>query len=879
MTTTNLKWLASIAIAIGITMTNMWMLNHLVGHGRYGLLLAQAWSGMVIVFGLGYAAGVIPALPQTALATPADRPAWLKVATWAFVCCGLPWITLPGGGPLGLTAAILFFFLIWRDQGIRPSHSFWRSAMLAGIFGFTLVMVIFIVQSPFRLARLMADFSGPLDLEGRHYFHGIVLRTLYGVRILGEASNALPLHFERLNTPILLRLAHSNGALPAALLAAALLLAWRQLHTWLQCIIPGAHLTAGMQHLGLVLITLHGIATLLNVLWSFGLTRQAFGPGLPPLTTHAAWWVLSACLIWVLVLAWRQQVQATEGQPLITHSIWSTAGALASFAAMASFGLLIAINSAKDVYAANHTSESTQLVRRDITDRHGVPIATTMPAFDLWLIPNQFWSTSPANPRSDLAALSEQMSDEQRRSQLLNSLKNWPQLRAIVDGRLNNHGKSDDQQKILAWAIQPEAAEKITATGLSGLKLTPRPARHYPQGGLFAHVLGFASLSELTHGQDGLELAENQALLHPVTGGSNNAAPALQTTLDPELQRAATLALNDGIAAHGAISGAAVVIEADSGKVRAMVSAPGFDANDDTTYRNPYQPERMLNRARGINFPVGSLLTPLLAAHMIETGRMKPSTQVAIGNKLTIGKQTIVDVSPAETLSLAEIVTKSSNIGQAKLALSLPITELRDVARHLGIGEPLYIGGLMGCIDYQSIMWSKFTPQMQAQPGQHINTNLLQAMRAYLPLANGGRLGRISLIETSATPPRAFARILSDSTVKSMRDILSAAAGPTGTAPLAQLPGVMVAGKSSTTIASNGHPVSVIIGMAPADQQPRYLIGVLLEFDRQIKLAGSTAAPVFARLLEKIIESEKAQATPVPDRQFARRVPTEPANT
>lgn len=879
MTTSNLKWLASIVIAVGITMSNMWMLNHLVDHGRYGLLLAQAWSGMVIVFGLGYVAGIVPSLPQTAQAIPTDRPAWLKAAAWTFICCGAPWISLPGGGSLGLPAALLFFVLIWREQGIGPSRSFWRSAMLAGIFCFALLMALLIVQSPFRLARLMADFSGTLDLEGRHYFHGIVLRTLYGVRMLGEASNALPLHFERINTLMLLRIAHSNGALPAALLAAALLVVWQQLHAWLQRVVPGAHLPPEMKRLGLALIALHGIATLFNVLWNFGLTRQPFGPGLPPLTTHAAWWVLSACLTWVLVLAWRQHVQSAEGEPIISQRIWRTAGALVSFAAIASFGLLIAVNSAKDVYAANHTADSTQLVRRDITDRHGVPIATTMPAFDLWLIPNQFWSTSPANPRSDLAALSEQVSDEQRRSQLLNALQNWPQLRAIVDGRLTNHGKSDEQQKILAWAIKPEAAEKITATGLRGLKLTPRPARYYPQGGLFAHALGFASLSEPNHGQDGLELAENQALLHPATGGSNVVAPALQTTFDPELQRAATLALNDGIATHGAISGAAVVIEADTGKVRAMVSAPGFDANDDTTYRNPYQPERMLNRARGINFPVGSLLTPLLAAHMIETGRMKPSTQVAIGNKLTIGKQTIVDISPAETLSLAEIVTKSSNIGQAKLALSLPITELRDVARHLGIGEPLYIGGLMGCIDYQSIMWSKFTPQMQAQPGQHINTNLLQAMRAYLPLANGGRLGRISLIETSATPPRAFARILSDSTVKSMRDILSAAAGPTGTAPLAQLPGVMVAGKTGTTIASNGRPVTAFIGMVPADK-PRYLIGVLLEFpDRQIKLAGSTAAPVFARLLEKIIESEKAQATPEPDRQFARLAPTEPANT
>lgn len=441
---------------------------------------------------------------------------------------------------------------------------------------------------------------------------------------------------------------------------------------------------------------------------------------------------------------------------------------------------------------------------------------------------------------------------------------------------MNGYGKSDEQQKILAWAIKPEVAEKISATGLSGLKLTPRPARHYPQGGLFAHPLGFVSLADPTHGQDGLELAENLGLLHLVTNRDACDPPPLQTTLDPELQHAATTALNEGIASHGATGGAAVVIEAGTGKIRAMVSTPGFDANDNSSYRNPYQPERMLNRARGINFPVGSLLTPLLAAHIIETGRMSPSTTVAIGNKLTIGKDTIVDVSPTKSLSLAEVVTKSSNIGQAKLALTLPLTELRDVTRHLGIGVPLHIPGLPGNIDYETIDWTQWTPQMHAQPGLYIDINLLQALRAYLPLANGGRLGRIRLLESAETTPQV--RILSAGTVKAMRDILTAAAGPTGTAPLAQLPGGVVAGKTGTIVASNGSPVAAFIGMAPADN-PRWLIGVLLEFPKeQTKLAANTAAPIFARLLAKIITSENALTPPEPDRQFARLAPTEQSN-
>ncbi len=864
MTTATFKWIASLAIAAGITLTNVWMINHLVGHGRHGLLIAQVWSGVVIILGLSYAAGLFPKLPDNRQATATDKKTGIKAAIWTFFCASFPWLSLPSGGALGLFAAACFVVLIWRTPDSDSKSRFWRSTLLAGLLGFTALLASLLLGSPYRLGRLMVDFSGPLDLLGRHYDHGMVLRTLFGVNLLGEASNMLP---ERINNLLLLRITHWQGALPGALVASALLLLWQQIHAWLQRIIPGKHLSFGMKRLGLALVALHGISALGNVLWNFGLTRQSFGLVLPPLTTNPAWWLLSACLTGILFLAYRQNAQTHEMQPISTHRVWQTAGALTGFAALASFGLLVAIDSAKDVYAANRAPEAKQIVRRDITDRNGTPIATSMPAYDLWLIPKQFWGTSPANPGPSTA--SAEPNDQQRRTQLLGAMAEWPQLRTIVEGRMNGYGKSDEQQKILAWAIKPEVAEKVSATGLSGLKLTPRPARHYPQGGLFAHPLGFVSLADPTHGQDGLELAENLGLLHLVTNSDAGDPPPLQTTLDPELQHAATTALNEGIASHGATGGAAVVIEAGTGKIRAMVSTPGFDANDDSSYRNPYQPGRMLNRARGINFPVGSLLTPLLAAHMIETGRMKPATTVSIGHKLSIGKTTIVDVSPNDTLTLTEIVTKSSNIGQAKLALSLPLAELRDVTRHLGIGEPLHIRGLIGNMDYESIKWSNWTPQMHAQPGQHITTNLLQAVRAYLPLANGGKLERLSLIESSAPRREHPTRILSESTVKAMRDILNAAAGPTGTAPLAQVPGVMVAGKTGTTIASNGHPVAAFIGMAPAEQ-PRYLIGVLLEFpSKQIKLAGSTAAPVFARLIEKIIQFERIQATPIPDRQFA----------
>lgn len=577
------------------------------------------------------------------------------------------------------------------------------------------------------------------------------------------------------------------------------------------------------------------------------------------MNTSTRTWMAS--FFWIVGLAYRQHPRITGHPPPIKRHLKRKVSTLAGAAASAGFCLLLAIDSAKEVYAANRTPEPGQIIRRDITDRNGTPIATSTPAFDLWLIPNQFWGATPANPTPRLSSAPPQTSDQQRRNQLLAAIESWPPLHAIVESRMNSYGKSDERQKILAWAIPPEVAGKITATDLHGLKLTPRPARHYPQGGLFAHILGFTSRADVGKGQEGLELAANAALVENIQPNRNQPSPPLQTTLDPEIQQAATAALNEGIATHGAVAGAAVVVEAATGKIRALVSAPGFDANDDSTYRNPYQPERILNRAQGINFPMGHLLTPLLAAHLIETGRMQATTPVAIGQQLTIGQHTIAEVSPTGTLSLSEIVAKSSNIGAAKLALGLPLAELRDVTRRLGIGMPLRIPGLTGNVDYESIDWEKWTPAMQADPGGQITTNLLQVTRAYLPLANGGKLARLSLLESAVAPVES--RVLSAGTVNAMRDMLTQATGPTGTAPQASLPGLAVAGKTGTVIATGGSPVAAFIGMAPA-AEPRWLIGILLQFPQHnTRLAGNTAAPAFAKLLAQITRLEKPQGSPV----------------
>lgn len=551
----------------------------------------------------------------------------------------------------------------------------------------------------------------------------------------------------------------------------------------------------------------------------------------------------------------------------MSNFFWSTPTGRIIVTVIVGLSLTISARSAQEGRAQTFTVNQQKLSRLSILDRNGEPIAETISAFDLWFVPHDFWGVSPVNSRNNEHVPSKHSSEDTRRALLLNALSDWPQVQSIVSDRLTSRNKSDTRQKILAWAIDPIIAKKIATLNIAGLRLIERPARHYPKGSLFAHPIGFVRLSDIQFGQEGLELVANYKLRAPQGKGERLGMP-LQTTLDPEIQGLVRNTLQKGVATYGAVGAAAVVVEVQSGAIRAMVSSPDFDPNDASTYRNPYQPERILNRAVAVNFPIGSLLAPLLVAHGIDTGRFQPTTVVNLGKgPLKIDKTIIRDTHPEETLSIAEIVAKSSNNGLAKVAMQLPIAEVQGLTKSLGIGETLGISGLIGGVNHETIAWGEWTPGMQAEPGMHIETNLMQVVKAYLPIANGGVLKFVSILNGTENHPED--RVFSADTTHSMRLMLETASGPTGTAPKAQAAGTRVAGKTATVTASRlddfstpskptqGSSVAAFVGMAPA-LNPQWLVGIIFQFPQgSLRYSGETSAPVFSKIIHGILNPEK----------------------
>lgn len=475
------------------------------------------------------------------------------------------------------------------------------------------------------------------------------------------------------------------------------------------------------------------------------------------------------------------------------------------------------------------------------------------------------------------------LTDAARQALLLDALSPWLLAVNSARERLAGMDRSAQGPKRLLWAQPKEVVDalqdRLKTAGLFGIDFKSRSARQYPQGELTANAVGFASLSTEGHGQEGLELALNRPLR--ATFEANKALGPVRTSLDIPVQRFADQALRAAMAQHGASEGAVMVVEVATSEVRAMVSAPAFDPNDSGSYRYPYRPDRLLNQAMARPVALGSLLTPLLVADLLQRGEVMPDTVVALegAQGLRMGSQRVTDGNLATSATLAEIVAKSSNVGQAKLALRMTQMQLQALLTGSGLHGPSGMVGLLGG-DFAKPDWMAWSPELQATAGQTLSSTLARLVQAYLPVANGGVDRRLSLLSaddrwrgqgTAFTVPTR--RVLSEQTACEVRRMLHQAAGITGTAPQAQVVGVSVAGKTGTNthlpVTEKGgrmryQPQSdaLFIGMAPAET-PRYLIGVQLGFaDGSPRFGGQVAAPVFAQVVRGLFPLEAGVAVP-----------------
>ena len=370
---------------------------------------------------------------------------------------------------------------------------------------------------------------------------------------------------------------------------------------------------------------------------------------------------------------------------------------------------------------------------------------------------------------------------------------------------------------------------------------------------------------------EGRRVAVGQfTLVEPVPGAD------ITLTLDRDIQWAAQTAIARQVQAYRAESGTVVVLDARTGKIRALATAPAFDPNN---------PQAAAAHNRG-NRPVAEAFEPgstgkvITAAALIEAGAVEPGTPLEVPNRLERAGKDFKDFQDHETLHLtyAGTLAKSSNIGTILAAERLGLTALHPIFGAFGLGVPTGLG-LPGENPGQVLAprdWSGTTGATMTF-GQGYSANAVQMASVFATIANAGVRLPPTLVEATTdpdgtvikTPTQEGTRVVSEQTARTVTEMLEGVITEGGTAPSAAIAGYRVAGKTGTAQRYDpdcgcyrGYTMS-FMGFAPADD-PALVVAVVLQDPQGASGGGVSSGPVFAEVMSFALRRERIPPTGAP---------------
>jgi len=492
--------------------------------------------------------------------------------------------------------------------------------------------------------------------------------------------------------------------------------------------------------------------------------------------------------------------------------------------------------------SARHSRELEVPAHRGrIVDRSGEALAVSTPVKSLWAFPDKFEATS------------EQMAS------LARLLETTP---AKLQASLDAH----EDFAFVAKQIAPEVSERAMALRIKGLHDQNEYRRFYPGGEVTAHIVGFTG--DRDAGQEGIELAQqawlagaagsrrviinrrNEAVEDVAAIRAPQAGRDLALSIDTRLQYLAFRELKAAVEANKAKAGGIVVLDVKTGEILALANWPTYNPNR----RDKVARDKMRNRALTDVFEPGSTLKPFTIATGLEAGKITPQTviQTAPGT-LQIGPATIHDAHKGGALTVEQVIQKSSNVGAAKIALSLPPQTMHEMFTEVGFGAPPRTGypGEVGGRLRPAKSWKPIEQATMAY-GHGISVNLVQLARAYTMFANDGEVKPVTLFKTDAHVEGR--QVIKPATALAVRHMLEMAVLPGGTAPKAQTVGYRVAGKTGTAHKLEGRGygnkyVSSFVGFAPVSS-PRLVVAIMIDEPSAGRYyGGDVAAPTFSNVM------------------------------
>jgi len=493
--------------------------------------------------------------------------------------------------------------------------------------------------------------------------------------------------------------------------------------------------------------------------------------------------------------------------------------------------------------------ETVPATRGAITDRNGFDLAVSEPAQDISATP--YLVKDPARAAQQLAPL-------------------LGQSQAQVQIKLSQRGGF----VYLARALVDERARAVLALKIPGIAGTPVMRRAYPGGTLAAQVLGVVgtegaglsgleySRNALLRGRAGQRRVVSDAIGQPVSITEDHPevpGQSLSLTLDANIQRRTEDVLGAVARVFSPKDATAIVMDPNSGAILAMANWPQVNANDPGA--SPAQ--ALENRAVGFDYEPGSTFKAVTVAGALQQGLVTPSTSFAIPNQIKVADRIIHDDTEhaEESLTTAQILAQSSNVGAIKIGMLEGAGSFSDWVHRFGFGERTGVG-LAGEEMGQVLPLARYSgSSMGNLPiGQGQLVTPMQMATAYSAIANGGILRPPQLVRSIGDRPLSDPpgrRVISVSTAAALRQMLQGVLAPGGTASEVAIPGYQLAGKTGTAnkvdLATGQYSqsayVASFIGFAPASN-PKLLCAVVVDEPQTGSIFGGTvAAPAFGQIM------------------------------
>ncbi|MEA3335626.1 MAG: penicillin-binding protein 2 [Chloroflexota bacterium] len=426
--------------------------------------------------------------------------------------------------------------------------------------------------------------------------------------------------------------------------------------------------------------------------------------------------------------------------------------------------------------------------------------------------------------------------------------------------------------------------EDITAWHRLDVGTRPIPTRYYPQGSMAAHVLGFVNGEPRAY--YGVE-EEYDSFLTSLETSFFRSDPGVQAaysdlpdrwqrylpspvgqdlvlTIDRRMQYEVERTLGEAIGTYNAVSGTIIVMDPETGEIKAMASLPSYDPNHFGRATNTV----LANPAITSQYEPGSIFKIITIASGIDAGIITPDSVLTDIQKLEVGGRTIMNsdrMSHGE-VSIWTVLSKSLNVPTAKVALELGESRFYQYVRRFGFGQLTEVdlaNEIAGTVKVPGdTLWSESDLATNAF-GQGLAATPLQMATAAAAIANDGVLVQPHIVDSMVFQGRVMRpsegseqRVIKADSAKAMIDLMVNVVEEG--VPLAAVPGYTVAGKTGTAqVAIEGgyHPTATVhsfVGFAPA-YDPEFVVLVKLDRPTTNPWSMQTAAPTFSRVVKKLL--------------------------